>query len=503
MTSIGNGKHRSWFVVSAMSVSVLALLLSTAGIAAAAPPPKADKTVYFDSASYQVSEGDGCVNIGVDRSVTKGKAPIVTVATSDGTATVADGDYTDVNTTVSFSRGGQGSVCVPILVDGVTGEVDETFNVTLSVSASSRGWTVGTQSTATLTIHEMPVPSAPADLTTSLQYDTSGEAYVSLTWTASTGPVDDYTVWSSTTSGSNYAELGSTTDTSFDITPAPAAGTYYVVEAVNADTATSGYSNEAFAEGPVLGSGLYWASFSDGRIRTANPDGNGVQTLVSGQNSPFGVAVNATHIYWANTGDDTIMMANLDGTDATDIVTVSAGSHPYGVALDSNYVYWTNLGGQTIYRAGLDGSNPTLLVDGSGLLQPASIAVDANYIYFGDIAGNGSIKMAPLGGGSWQTVVADQTYPFGIAVYGSHIYWTDCGDNTAATGSIMQADLDGGNAISLAGGQAHPVGIAVNSSHIYWANANTGSIVASNLSGGGLTTLVTGQSGLAGVAVAP
>ncbi len=504
MRFVASGNHRPWFVVSAVSVSTLALLLTTVGIAAAAPPTKTDNTVYFDSATYEVSEGDGCVSIGVDRSVTKGKAPIVTVATSDGSATVADGDYTAVNTTVSFPRGGQGSFCVPILVDGVIGEPDETFTVTLSVSASSRGWIAGTPATATVTIHEATAPSPPTDLTAELVSATVDVPYVHLTWTNPDGYYGAYWIGKSTTSSGPYTEVATAMGISYDVTPAPSVGTYYVVAAMNRDTLSS-YAGPVFAAGYVPGSGLYWATGAgtSGTIKAANPDGSGVQTLVTGQNSPFGVAVNATHIYWADTGDDTIMMANLDGSNPAAIVSVSAGSHPYGVTLDSNYVYWTNLGGQTIYRANLDGSNPTLLVNGTGMLEPASIAVDGTHIYFGDIAGNGSIMMAPLSGGAWQALVGNQTYPFGIAVYGSHIYWTDCGDNTAANGTIMQADLDGTNVTPLATGQAHPVGIAVNSSHIYWANANSGEILSSNLSGGGVTTLVSGQSYLNGVAVAP
>jgi hypothetical protein len=83
-------------------------------LAAAASPPKPDKTLSFDSAAYEVTEGEGQVCAYVDRSVTKGKAPTVTASTSDGTAT-AGSDYNSVDTTVTFPRkSSQGFVCVPI-----------------------------------------------------------------------------------------------------------------------------------------------------------------------------------------------------------------------------------------------------------------------------------------------------------------------------------------------------------------------------------------------------
>ncbi|MHB8892673.1 MAG: DUF5050 domain-containing protein [Candidatus Limnocylindrales bacterium] len=499
MTFIANGKHRSWFSVSAVSASALALLLSTAGVAAAPPPPKTPNTVYFDSASYVVTEGQGSACITVDRSVTKGKSPSVTVVTSDGSAH-AGVDYTAVNTTVTFARQQtQVEVCVPILVDKVADEPNEA--VDLSLSTSSRGWTVGTQHTATLTIHEMPVPSAPTDLAAEVMSGLS-DPYVHLTWTApDIEPVDDYWIGSSTTSGGPYTELGMTTGTSYDVTPAPSVETYYVVEAVNADMATSAYSNEAVGEGFVPGSGLYWASFSDGTIMAANKDGSGVHTLVDGQADPFGVAVDGSHIYWAAIGADAIMRANLDGTDVTTLV--SGQDHPYGVAVDASHVYWTNLQGQTIMEANLDGTDATTLVDGTGTYQPAAIAVDGSHIYWGDIVGAGMIMQADLDGTDVATLVPNQTYPFAIAVDGSHIYWADTGDNTAATGAIVQADLDGNNVTTLVSGQAHPDGIAVDGSHIYWANANDGTIMQADLDGNNVTSLVSGQNLPAGVAVAP
>lgn len=501
MRFMANGKHRSWFIVSAVSVSSLALLLTAVGIAAAAPKPKPDKTVQFESATYEVTEGEGSALVTVDRSVTKGKAPVVTVTTTGGTAT-AGVDYTTVDTTVSFSRGGQGYVTVPILVDGVPGEPDETVTLTLTVDPSSRGWSAGTPDSATLTIHEMAAPmDAPTHLDAKLVSATTDNPYVHLTWAAPSQYYGSYWIGSSTTEGGPYTEVDTATGSSYDVTPAPSDGTYYVVAAMNADMARSSYTNEVFVGGLVPGSGLYWVNGLDvGRIMTANPDGSGVHTLITGQTESFGIAVDGKHIYWSNVGADTIMRSDLDGKNATAIV--KDQSHPYGVAVDSNYVYWTNFEGQTIMRSDLDGNNVTKLVDLTGTGRPAGLAVDADYLYIADTAGNGSIMRAPLSGGDASTIIETQPYPFGIAVYGSHIYWTECGDNSEPTGKVMAANLDGGAVTTLASNQAHPVGIAVNSSHIYWANANTGEIVSSDLNGGPVTTLVSGQNSLSGVAVA-
>jgi chitinase len=57
----------------------------------------------------------------------------VVIATSDGTATVADNDYQPLTQTLTFSPGGALTQNVTVLVNGdTTVESDETFNVTLS-----------------------------------------------------------------------------------------------------------------------------------------------------------------------------------------------------------------------------------------------------------------------------------------------------------------------------------------------------------------------------------
>ena len=464
-------------------------------LAAAASPPKPDKTLSFDSAAYEVTEGEGQVCAYVDRSVTKGKAPTVTASTSDGTAT-AGSDYNLVDTTVTFPRkSSQGFVCVPIRVDGVPGEPDETF--TLTLSNPSRGWILGTQTTTTVTIHEMAVPNAPTGLDAFLDYDSSGNAFVSLMWTASTGSVDHYWIGSSTTSGGLYTELGTTTGLSYDVTPAPSVGTYYVVRAVNADNAASHDSNQAFAPGLVTGQGLYWADFFGGRIKAANLDGTGVNTLVSEAGSPMGVAVDANHVYWAGAG--AIKESNLDGSGVTTLV--SGTDRLYGVAVDASYIYWTDLTAGTIMRADLDGSNVTILV--SGEFDPSSVAVNASHIYWTDWLTTGTVKEADLNGGNVTTLVTGQDNPFAIAADNSYVYWVNEGQINIATGTVDRTPLsDPSQVTTLASNQWHPDGLAVDASHIYWANSQAATINRANLDGTSPTILVSGTSQPAGVAVA-
>lgn len=486
-------------LVIAGAVSTL-VMGATVTIAGAAAPPKPDKTLSFTSATYEVTEGQGLACATVERSVIRGKAPTATFATSAGTAT-SGVDYSAVDTTISFpKRESLGEVCVPILVDHVTGESDATVGVTLS--NPSRGWTIGTQDSATITIHEMAAPSAPTELAASLAYNESGGAYVSLTWAASTGPVDHYVVASSTNSGGTYEDIGTAPGTSFDVTPAPRADTYYVVRALNVDTAVSGNSNEAMSEAYVPGGGLYWANFSSGVIMAANTDGTGVSVLVSGIDSPISVAVRAGYVYWTDSSAGTINRANLSGGDVTALI--SGQSHPYGLAVDATNIYWTNLtgvDGGSINRASLDGTGVTSLVSGEN--SPSSVAVDASHIYWTTWnSPGGTIRVSDISGDNKQTLISEQDYPFAIAVDSSHLYWVNEGEINTATGTVNKALLsDTSQRDVLATGQWHPDGLAVDANYVYWANSNGGSINRANLDGTGSSAIVTGTSQPIGVAV--
>jgi len=116
---------------------------------------------------------------------------------------------------------------------------------------------------------------------------------------------------------------------------------------------------------------LYWTDSGAGTVNVISLPSTTVQTLVSGQNVPAGLAVDSSHLYWTNSNAGTIMRANLDGTGVTTLVTGQMG--PFGVAVDSSHLYWTNQGNGTVDQANLDGTGVTTLVTGQN--GPAGVAV--------------------------------------------------------------------------------------------------------------------------------
>ena len=113
-------------------------------------------TLQFSSPTFSVNEGGGNATITITRTGGSTGAVGVTFSTSNGSAT-AGSDYTAVTQTVSFANGDTANktVNVPIINDS-TIEPNETVN--LSLSNATGGATLGSPSTAVLTIVDNDTP---------------------------------------------------------------------------------------------------------------------------------------------------------------------------------------------------------------------------------------------------------------------------------------------------------------------------------------------------------
>jgi hypothetical protein len=68
-----------------------------------------------------------------------------------------------------------------------------------------------------------------------------------------------------------------------------------------------------------------------GAIWEAGLDGSNPHAIITRQNSPLGVAADASHLYWTNLDNGTIWEANLDGSDPHAIIT--GQNSPWGLAV--------------------------------------------------------------------------------------------------------------------------------------------------------------------------
>lgn len=160
------------------------------------------------------------------------------------------------------------------------------------------------------------------------------------------------------------------------------------------------------------------------------------------------------------------------------------------------YVYWTNGGvGSGLGRRELDGTGTTVGVTTSG--AACGVAVDGTHLYWTDTGG--SVGRAALDGSNPEPdFVSLPMTPCQVAVDGVHVYWTDTGSDT-----IGRANLDGGSPTAdFTPAVGTPGGVATDGVHVYWTDTSEGTIGVVGVDGNGVNqNLITGLASPKGIAV--
>jgi hypothetical protein len=251
---------------------------------------------------------------------------------------------------------------------------------------------------------------------------------------------------------------------------------------------------------------LLWTDFSDDTIGRAALDGTAIDpAFLAGASSPSAVVVRGRYVYWTNaTGGGTIGRAGLDGSGINQSFVTGIVGSPFGLAVDDTHVYWTIPFTNRIGRANHDGSGVTqiLLGTGAGVTTPTGIAINRTHLYWANASSN-SIGRANLDGTGVVANFIDTGAPvsgsFALAVDESHIYWTN--DDTD---SISRAELDGSQ-VNLAFVPAAPTmrGLAVGAGGIYWGDNSGGRVGRADIDGSDVDpSLVTGLTDVGGVGLA-
>ena len=282
---------------------------------------------------------------------------------------------------------------------------------------------------------------------------------------------------------------------------------------------------------------VYWTNYDPGTIGRANLDGTGVdQSFITGLGtSPLGVAVDDAHAYWTYWDTDTIGRANLDGTGVDPSFIAAPTSRGSQVAVDGAHVYWVSRysdtapgppdlaspGSGAIGRANLDGTgaDPNFI---SGISLPAGgLAVDGSHLYWTSYAQSflvlyhgpipGTIGRANLNGtGVQENFIATSPTDYGVAVDEAHVWWAysaprGTGPTPTAASTLVdgigRANLDGtGAELVIEPGGVFARAIAVNDTHVYWTGGR--SIGRSNLDGSAVSQcFITGTDARGGMAV--
>jgi hypothetical protein len=201
---------------------------------------------------------------------------------------------------------------------------------------------------------------------------------------------------------------------------------------------------------------IYWThgSFNSGRIRRANLDGSGMETLQSNLTNPRGLALDLAggKMYWSDTQDNRMYRSNLDGTMMEPVIDTGHQLGRPTLDLVNGKLYFGNYGTGEILRANLDGSDPETII--TDVFTPVAIALDldAGKIYWADSNTSfvsNHIARANLDGSEREVLYEGEPTSSGFTGIGldltsSKLYWSD--EITDIEKGMWEANLDGTDA---------------------------------------------------------
>ena len=132
----------------------------------------------------------------------------------------------------------------------------------------------------------------------------------------------------------------------------------------------------------------------------------------------------------------------------------------------SQNLYWTDLGPPPYQHAAVmtQSVSAATATQIAPATDPYGIALYGGNLYWTD---SGKVMVYTLGGTTGPSVLSTSANPQDLVVDSSGIYWIDSGN------AIMMSPLGGGTAKAIAKQQANVAGLATNSTSVFWVNQGT------------------------------
>ncbi|KAL9960408.1 hypothetical protein ACROYT_G033860 [Oculina patagonica] len=200
---------------------------------------------------------------------------------------------------------------------------------------------------------------------------------------------------------------------------------------------------------PVEGK-IYWTDVTLKLIARAFPNGSSVEVIAqSNVTTPNGLTVDSVGrlLYWTDSGTSKIEVARLDGSFRKRLITSSI-DQPRAIILDipDGKMYWSDWGSfPKIEQANIDGSSRTTLVS-SRLIWVTSLALDyQNRLLYWCDAKLDKIERVDLQGNNRVLILdlsSQQTHPFGLALAGDILYWSDWNSQSVLKFNMSAAQIE-------------------------------------------------------------
>uniref|UniRef100_A0A452GR76 EGF-like domain-containing protein n=1 Tax=Gopherus agassizii TaxID=38772 RepID=A0A452GR76_9SAUR len=182
---------------------------------------------------------------------------------------------------------------------------------------------------------------------------------------------------------------------------------------------------------------IFYSDIHFGNIQQISDDGTGRTTIVENVGSVEGLAYHRgwDTLYWTSYTTSTITRHTVDQSrlgafERETVITMSGDDHPRAFVLDEcqNLMFWTNWNElhPSIMRATLAGANVLIIID-QDIRTPNGLAIDhkAEKIYFSDATLDKIERCEYDGSHRYVILKSEPVHPFGLAVYGDYIFWTD------------------------------------------------------------------------------
>ncbi|XP_035378717.1 low-density lipoprotein receptor-related protein 2a isoform X1 [Electrophorus electricus] len=186
---------------------------------------------------------------------------------------------------------------------------------------------------------------------------------------------------------------------------------------------------------------IYWVEHP-GEIHRVKSDGTNRTEFAPAAilGSPVGLALDwmTQNLYYTNPSSQSIEVLRLKGdmqyrrTLITNNGTTTGVGTPIGIAVDParGKMYWTDQGTESgipakVACADMDGSNSvTLFTNNLEHVEFITIDIEENKLYWA-VTGTGLIEKGDVDGTNRITVVSGLSRPWGVAVHGPYLYFTD------------------------------------------------------------------------------